>query len=129
VAIFEQISPDQETNKPVCIDCHGVHDIRPSDDASSTIMKDNLLTTCQRCHPDATIEFDDSWLAHYSPDLERAPIVYLVNVFYWVVIPVTIGGMVFFIGTDIFKTISKKRKSQKPDADDSASAEGESSNE
>jgi predicted CXXCH cytochrome family protein len=129
VAIFEQIAPDQETNKPVCIDCHGVHDIRPSNDASSTIMKDNLLTTCQRCHPDATIEFDDSWLAHYSPDLERAPIVYLVNVFYWVVIPVTIGGMVFFIGTDIFKTVSKKHKSKKPDADDSASAEGESSNE
>ena len=32
VTIFEKTSPDQLTNKPVCIDCHGVHDITPTDD-------------------------------------------------------------------------------------------------
>ena len=129
VAIFEQVSPDQETNKPVCIDCHGVHDILSPDDAASTVMKENLLTTCQRCHPDATIEFDDAWLAHYQPDLEKAPIVYLVNVFYWVVIPVTVGGMVFFIGTDIFKTIFKTRQVKEPDDAENNAEEGGSSDE
>jgi len=112
VTIFEQVAPDQETNKPVCIDCHGVHDIRSPDDAASSVMKENLITTCQRCHPDANPDFDDSWLAHYSPDLEKAPIVYLVNVFYMVVIPVTVGGMLFFITTDIFKILAKKRKAK-----------------
>jgi predicted CXXCH cytochrome family protein len=129
VAIFEKVSPDQETNKPVCIDCHGVHDILSPDDAASSVMKENLLTTCQRCHPDATIEFDDAWLAHYQPDLEKAPIVYLVNVFYWVVIPVTVGGMVFFIGTDIFKTILKTRRVKEPDDADNNAEEGGASDE
>lgn len=110
VTIFEKIAPDQETNKPVCIDCHSVHDIRSPEDAGSSVMKDNLLVTCQRCHPDATIEFDDSWLGHYSPDLEKTPIVYLVNLFYYVVIPTTVVGMVFFIGTDIAKTLKGRRK-------------------
>ncbi len=27
VVIFEQTAPDQETNKAVCVDCHGVHNI------------------------------------------------------------------------------------------------------
>ncbi len=116
VTIFERVSPDQETNKPVCIDCHGVHDIRSPEDAASTVMKENLITTCQRCHPDANPDFDDSWLAHYSPDLERAPIVYLVNVFYMVVIPVTVGGMLFFIATDIFRTLANKRNASKTGA-------------
>lgn len=125
VTIFEEVAPDQETNKPVCIDCHGVHDILSPDDAASNVMKDNLLSTCQRCHPDAARTFDDSWLAHYSPDLERAPIVYLVNVFYWVVIPVTVGGMLFFITTDIVKILSEKRKKSaagKSDAEEGASS-------
>jgi hypothetical protein len=129
VTIFEQVAPDQETNKPVCIDCHGVHDIRSPDDAASSVMKENLITTCQRCHPDAKPDFDDSWLAHYRPDLENAPIVYLVNVFYAVVIPVTVGGMLFFIATDIFKTLAKKRKAKKSAAGKSTAEEGDSSDE
>lgn len=134
VRIFEQIAPDQETNKPVCIDCHGVHDIRSPEDAASSVMKDNLLETCQRCHPGATLEFDDSWLGHYQPDLEKHPIVYLVNVFYWVVIPVTVGGMVLFIATDVGKTLTSRFKKKKPAAEgsspeDSTSEEGDSSDE
>ncbi|MEJ2487191.1 MAG: cytochrome c3 family protein [Anaerolineales bacterium] len=129
VTIFEKVAPDQETNKPVCIDCHGVHDIRSPDDAASSVMKENLITTCQRCHPDAKPDFDDSWLAHYRPDLDNAPIVYLVNVFYSVVIPVTVGGMLIFIATDIFRTLAKKRKAKKSAAAESAAEEGESSDE
>jgi len=129
VTIFEQVAPDQETNKPVCFDCHGVHNIRSPEDETSSVMKANLIITCQRCHPDANPDFDDSWLAHYSPDLERAPIVYLVNVFYMVVIPATVGGMLFFITTDIFKTLAKKRKAKKSDAAKSTSGEGGSSDE
>ena len=129
VRIFEQISPDQETNKPVCIDCHGVHDIRSPQDTASTVMKDNLLQTCQRCHPGATVEFDDSWLAHYTPDLNKHPIVYLVKVFYWVVIPVTVGGMVVFIATDVGKTLTTRFKKKKTTPEGSASEQGDSSDE
>ncbi len=59
VTLFEELAPDQETNKPVCIDCHGVHDMKRVDDPESTVIKENLLGTCQKCHPDATTNFPE----------------------------------------------------------------------
>jgi hypothetical protein len=82
VLLFEKIAPDQETNKPVCIDCHGVHDIRRTDDPESTVIKENLLGTCRRCHPDATANFPAAWLGHYPPDPVHNSLVYYVNLFY-----------------------------------------------
>ncbi|MEN8240892.1 MAG: cytochrome c3 family protein [Chloroflexota bacterium] len=123
VVIFEDVAPDQETNKPVCIDCHGVHDILSPDNADSTVMKDNLLVTCQRCHPGATSDFSDAWLGHYPPDLEQNSLVYLVNVFYWAVIPVTMVGLFVFIGSDVFATIKKKVSKKAADKEGAPSNE------
>lgn len=109
VTIFERVSPDQETNKPVCIDCHGVHNILPPTDANSSVMKDNLLKTCQRCHPDAASDFSESWLSHYPPDLEHNTIVFLVNLFYWILIPGTIGGMAVFVGSNVWRNYQLKK--------------------
>ncbi len=100
VAIFEAIAPDQETNKPVCIDCHGVHDMKMVDDPESKVIRANLLTTCQRCHPDAEETFPDSWLSHYQPSPEKAPLVYYVNLFYKFFIPGVLGPMVIFVLAD-----------------------------
>jgi hypothetical protein len=104
--LFEELAPDQETNKPVCIDCHGVHDMRPHDDRESRVIKENLLKTCQRCHPDATVNFPDSWLSHYRPDPEHRPLVYYVELFYKIFIPAVIGAMVIFNVTDVFRLVS-----------------------
>ncbi|MBC8507708.1 MAG: cytochrome c3 family protein [Anaerolineales bacterium] len=109
VVLFEKIAPDQETNKPVCIDCHGVHDMRKVDDPESYVIKKNLLDTCQKCHPSASVNFPTSWLSHYKPSPEEHPLVYFVDLFYRIIIPVTLGGMSVFIGADIFGKISKKR--------------------
>jgi len=108
VLMFEKTTPDQETNKPVCVDCHGVHNMKQVDDPESQVMKENLLTTCQKCHPDATSNFPDSWLNHYPPSPEKYPLVYYVNMFYKIIIPVTIGGMLVFIASDIRKKFSSK---------------------
>ena len=110
VLLFEKTAPDQETNKPVCIDCHGVHDIRASDDPESTVIKENLLVTCQKCHPDATTNFPDAWLGHYEPTPEENTLVYLVNLFYMIVIPVTIGGMAVFVVLDGTKRYRDRRQ-------------------
>ena len=123
VVIFENVAPDQETNKPVCIDCHGVHDILSPDNADSSVMKDNLLATCQRCHPDATNDFSDAWLGHYPPDLEQNSLVYLVNVFYWAVIPTTMIGLFVFIGSDVFATIKNKVSKKAADKEGAPSNE------
>jgi hypothetical protein len=108
--LFDQRHPDQETNKAVCIDCHGVHDIRRADDPDSAVYKDNLLITCQRCHPDATTNFPTSWLGHYRPDPNKFPIVYFVDLFYRIFIPVVLGGMAVFVVTDAARRIINYRK-------------------
>jgi len=113
VILFEKIAPDQKTNKPVCIDCHGVHDMRKVNDPESSVIKENLLTTCQKCHPEATSNFPTSWLGHYKPSEEDAPLIFYVDLFYKIIIPVTIGGMFIFIASDIGNKILKKRESRR----------------
>lgn len=105
VTLFEHQSPDEETNKAVCYDCHGVHNILPANDENSQVIKANLLVTCQQCHPDANDNFPDSWTSHFKPSIEHNPLVYFVNLFYMIVIPATVGGFLLFIGTDIFRRI------------------------
>ncbi|HJW90422.1 MAG TPA: cytochrome c3 family protein [Anaerolineales bacterium] len=100
VILFEKIAPDQETNKPVCIDCHGVHDMRKVDDPESHVIKENLLDTCQKCHPDASTNFPSAWLRHYRPSLEHFPLVYYVDLFYKIFIPTVLGGMGLFVVFD-----------------------------
>jgi hypothetical protein len=109
VTLFEKQSPDQDTNKAVCYDCHGVHNIAAADDPQKGLqVKQNLLKACQRCHPDATDNFPDSWTSHYIPSREKYPVVYFVNLFYKFFIPTVLGGMALFVVTDIFKRISDR---------------------
>ena len=111
--IFEQQIEGQETNKPVCIDCHGVHNMKKVDDAESQVIRENLITTCQRCHPEANSNFADSWLGHYEPDLERFPAVFLVDLFYKIFIPAVLGFMVLFVFGDATRRLINNRREKK----------------
>jgi hypothetical protein len=110
VLIFEELAPDQETNKAVCIDCHGVHNIASAEDPESQTFRENLLGTCQRCHPDATSNFPTSWMSHYSPSIEETPLVFFVNLFYRILIPVTIGAMLLWVLVDLAKKAASRRR-------------------
>jgi hypothetical protein len=101
VTIFEKQSPDAETNKPVCYDCHGVHDILRTDDPQKGLqVRENLLKRCQTCHPEATSDFPASWMSHYYPSPDKYPIVYYVDLFYKFLIPVVLGGMALLVVLD-----------------------------
>jgi hypothetical protein len=100
ITLFDKQHPDQKMNAAVCTDCHGIHDIEKVTDANSSVIKQNLLATCRRCHPDANLNFPDSWLGHFPPTRDRYPLVYWINVFYRFLIPSTIGGMVVFVLVD-----------------------------
>ena len=41
-----------DTKVAVCIDCHGVHGIRPASDTRSQVHPLNVAQTCSRCHAD-----------------------------------------------------------------------------
>lgn len=112
--IFDQQTPDQAVNKPVCYDCHGVHDIQSVDNPEYGLaMKQNLLTTCQKCHPDASANFPDAWMNHYIPSPEHYPIVYFVQLFYKFFIPGVLIPMAIFVVSDIVRRLIERRKGAK----------------
>ena len=117
VTLFEKQAPDQLTNKPVCIDCHGFHDIKQASDPQKGLhVRENLVAQCQSCHPDANANFSEAWLSHYTPDREKYPIVYYVNLFYQIVIPTLIGGMVLFAVGDAGRRFLNRRRISTPPA-------------
>lgn len=115
VKMFEENYPDQPTNKPVCTDCHGIHDImRPDNPEAGIAFKKNLLVKCQQCHPDATTStFTDAWMSHYEPSPKVFPMVYYVNLFYKFFIPAVLGGMTFYVLTDIYRRFIARPKNVK----------------
>jgi hypothetical protein len=114
VKLFEEQFPGQPTNKPVCTDCHGVHNIsKVNNPLTGIALRDNLVVKCQRCHPDVTANFSAAWMSHYEPSPEKFPIVYAVNLFYQFFIPAVLGGMIFFVLTDIYRRIVNRIKGGK----------------
>jgi predicted CXXCH cytochrome family protein len=112
VTLFEQVSPDTPTNKPVCTDCHGVHDISNVDNPATGIaIKQNLLVKCQQCHPDATTaSFTEAWMSHYVASPQHFPLVYYVGLFYKIFVPTVIGGMLIFVISDFVRRRLEARK-------------------
>jgi len=111
VTLFQKTDPQASTNKPVCYDCHGVHNIQRVDDPTKGIsLKQNMLVACQRCHPNATVNFPDSWLSHYIPSPTKAPLVYWVNIFYNILIPAVIGFMLLIVLSDIYRRLVINRR-------------------
>ena len=87
----------------VCSDCHGVHDIKPADDPNSTVVKQNLVETCRKCHEDATTNFPSAWLSHYEPSINKASLVYLVKQYYRLLIPVMVIGLGLNVVLDLWR--------------------------
>jgi hypothetical protein len=114
VTLFQRRHPEQLTNKPVCYDCHGVHDIASKKDPKKGLqVKGNLLATCRKCHPDATTNFPDAWLSHYVPTRERAPLVYWARLAYQILIPTVVGGMALFVLSDVVRRRLDRRRGRR----------------
>jgi hypothetical protein len=65
-----------------CVDCHGSHSILPKSNPQSAISAQNILPTCQKCHPNASQGFT-TFLVHIKATSPKAPmIVFLVAIFY-----------------------------------------------
>jgi hypothetical protein len=126
VTLFQKLTPDQETNKAVCYDCHGVHNIQSvSDPEAGLAIKQNMLAACQKCHPDATDNFPDSWLSHYSPSPDKYALVYYVNLFYKIFIPLVLGGMAVLVASDVYRKIFDRLKLRKKKAHAEPASESE----
>ena len=98
-------SGDNTKMKPiaVCVDCHGIHDITSTTGPKSSIVKANLVKRCQKCHPNASENFPDSWVSHYKPSLKKAPLVFAINMIYMVFIPFMMVGLILQILLHIWR--------------------------
>ena len=82
VSVYRAKWPTIWHESAVCTDCHGVHDIRRTDDPASRVNPRNLLTTCRQCHPDAGPNWTGAWTGHNRVSLERTPFVFYTQAFY-----------------------------------------------
>jgi len=89
----------------VCVDCHGVHDIARVKDAGSKVLQKNLQATCAKCHPGAPPNFPAAWLSHYEPSPRKAPLVWATALFYRILIPVMIGGLVLQVILHLWRVV------------------------
>ncbi len=64
-----------------CYDCHGHHDVLPASHAESRLAPQNIVATCQTCHPRANVGFA-GYLPHADPlDRQNYPQLHAVFVF------------------------------------------------
>ncbi len=76
-----------------CASCHGVHNIYPSSDPRSTVNRANLSRTCGQCHADAGRRFAIGPVHSLSSRTRGGMLLDFVKIFYFVVIPLTLGLM------------------------------------
>ena len=62
-----------ETSTAVCTDCHGSHSILPQSNPNSTVSKQNVASTCGKCHEHASAKFA-SFLVHVDPSSPKSNI-------------------------------------------------------
>ncbi len=108
VALFEQEAPGTVTNKAVCFDCHGVHNIQPvSDEQGVSSIRATLLTTCRECHPSASDDFSAAWIGHYPATADSHPVLYYSNVLYSVLLPLGSGIVGVVLLSDLFRRLRR----------------------
>ncbi|MGA1238049.1 MAG: cytochrome b/b6 domain-containing protein [Limisphaerales bacterium] len=73
--------PNVASDVAACFDCHGHHDVLPPSDTKSRLSEQNILATCQSCHPNANAGFVQ-YQPHANPlDRENYPALNTVFVF------------------------------------------------
>ncbi|UCC88531.1 MAG: cytochrome c3 family protein [Anaerolineales bacterium] len=106
--LFEP-DPDTPPRQAVCFDCHGVHDIKWTDDPESGIaIKENLLPVCRQCHPDAAANFPDAWMHHYEPSPEKTWQVYYTEIFFTILTTSVVTALIGHMVLDFARLVVKK---------------------
>ncbi|MFZ6032945.1 MAG: cytochrome c3 family protein [Melioribacter sp.] len=93
----------------MCVDCHGVHKILPKEHPESKVNISNVTETCQKCHPEATPVFSQSY-SHVTINEEAAKVEKIVtDIYFWLIVSV-IGGMILHNLLIFLYEIKKKKK-------------------
>lgn len=102
------LNSDTPPRQAVCFDCHGIHDIRKTDDPKATVVRENLVKTCRQCHPDATENFPAAWVSHYEPTRDEFPQIYLTELFFGTLTASVMLALMGHIFLDFGRLVVKK---------------------
>ena len=72
-----------QLDKATCTNCHGVHDIKSTNDPNSPVAGlDNLSKTCEQCHSGAGIQFAASFLGHKEASPDNIPAAHYTEIIF-----------------------------------------------
>ncbi len=112
VAVYKAKWPTIWHDSAVCTDCHGVHNIRVTEDPTSMVNPNNLLHTCQKCHQGAGSNWTGAWTGHNRIDQRRTPFLFYTNVFYTYFIPIVLWiSAIYVILQTIHALVDRVRRS------------------
>jgi cytochrome b subunit of formate dehydrogenase len=91
-----------------CASCHGVHNIFRSSDPRSTVNAASLAKTCGQCHTGVTEKYAIGPVHILTSSGPAHPVVKWIRWIYWVLIPLTLGFMVFHNLLDFISKLVRK---------------------
>ena len=91
-----------------CASCHGVHNIFRSSDPRSTVNAANLVKTCGQCHAGVNEKYAIGPVHVQTSTGPAHPVVQWIRRIYWVLIPLTLGFMVFHNLLDFLTKLVRK---------------------
>ena len=94
-----------------CASCHGAHRILPHTDETSSIYADNLQETCGECHPGISNELAQTKIHEIDPTGEEKWPDFFASM-YMMLIGTTLGGMLIYIGLDMFRQTRNATKGE-----------------
>jgi formate dehydrogenase gamma subunit len=92
-----------------CASCHGIHNIFRSNDPRSTVNAANLAKTCGQCHSGVNEQFAIGPVHVQTATGPAHPVVQWIRGIYWVLIPLTLGFMVFHNLLDLVAKTKRRR--------------------
>jgi hypothetical protein len=110
VSVYKSRWPTIWHSSAVCTDCHGTHNIRGAGDPLSSVNENNLLATCQKCHPGVSPNWTDAWTGHNEISLERTPFLYYVDAFYTSFTPVVLWVAGIYVILQIIRNIVNRAR-------------------
>jgi len=105
ISVYKAKWPTIWHDSAVCSDCHGIHDILPTDDPQSMVNPKNLLTTCRKCHPTAGPNWTGAWTGHNKISFERTPALFYVDKFYSSFTPFVLWVCIIYVVLQIIHSI------------------------
>lgn len=92
----------------ICADCHGAHDV-------TWVDRGDMAAVCLGCHQTADARIAGAWLGHEPISPSNGIIVWAIRLFYYVFIPLVLGGLLIHILFDVRHQL-RKRRSHAPGA-------------